>query len=93
MIHNVVLTKWLESANINIVELIGILQHNKPLRSMEIFDKLKKKDPLLDQKFAQFSKILCSVLPREGLVDIITTKDGTFYTISVPTTKEKRGKK
>jgi hypothetical protein len=83
-----VLTKWLESANINIVELIGILQHNKPLRSIEIFDKLKKKDPLLDQKFAQFSKILCDVLPREGLVDIITTKDGVFYSIFIPTLKE-----
>ncbi len=93
MIHNVVLTSWLESANINIIELIGILQHNKPLRSMEVFDKLKKKDLLLDQKFAQFSKILCDVLPREGLVDIITIKNGVFYTIFVPTTKEKRGKK
>ncbi len=50
---------------------------------MEVFRKLKEIDASMDCKFAQFSKLLCGVLPREGIVKIISTQnDGQFYTFN-----------
>ncbi len=79
---NIKLTKWLREAEINIDEIIKILQNNKPLRSMEVFHKLKEIDVSVDYKFAQFSKLLCSVLPQKGIIKRASIQDGIFYTIS-----------
>ena len=79
---NIKLTKWLREAEINIDEIIKILQDNKPLRSMEVFRKLKKIDTSMDCKFAQFSKLLCGVLPQKRMVKVISTSDGVFYTVN-----------
>ncbi len=79
---NIVLTSWLEDANINIDDIIKILKINKSLSSMEIFCKMKEMDSSVEQKFAQFSKLLCDVLPREKIVYISKQMDGSsLYTI------------
>ncbi len=79
---NIKLTKWLRDAEISIDKIIKILQDNKPLRSMEVFHKLKEIDVSVDYKFAQFSKLLCGVLPQEGIIKIISTQNGQFYTFN-----------
>ena len=70
--YNINLTDWIQNANISIENIIEILRANKkPMSSMEVFKKLKEVDTSIEQKFAQFSKLFCTILVREKVIKII----------------------
>lgn len=79
MLHQLVLSDWLKV--VNIYQILSVLQHNKPLSSMEIYHKLVKKDSSMSQHFAAFSKLLCGILPHKGIIQRI---EGTKILYTIP---------
>ncbi|MEA3322893.1 MAG: hypothetical protein U9Q12_01600 [Patescibacteria group bacterium] len=92
MTHDFVLPQWLKV--INVYEIIEILQHsNKPITSMEVYRRLVAKNPSHQQHFVAFSKLLCSFLPKHGIVEMISGNDGLLYAVPGQVSKKKQKKK